>query len=139
MQRQLWTWGIIGATLMTAFGLFGMNVVPQAGLGCLASLLIPPLIGYMVARAGVATRAQTSVARGAINGGLAASLAAVLGGTANVLMGCMGDLGQFTTGGPGALLALILFGSIVLALVYFVQGYIVGLVAISLRSAARSR
>jgi hypothetical protein len=139
MQRHLWIWGIIGAVLMVACGLFGMNVVPQAGLGCLASLLIPPLIGYMAARASIAAQAQTSAARGAIYGGLAASLAAVLGGTANVLMGCMGDLGQLTIGGPGALFALILSGSVVLAFVYFVQGYIVGLVTISLHSVARSR
>jgi hypothetical protein len=139
MQRHLWTWGIIGAALMTAFGLFGMNVVPQAGLGCLASLLIPPVIGYMAARANIAGQAQTAVTRGALYGGLAAGLAAVLGGTANVLMGCMGDLGQFATGGPGALLAVILSSSVVLAFVYFVQGYIVGLVAISLRGVGRSR
>ncbi len=139
MQRHLVTWGIIGAVLMTAFGLFGMNVVPQAGLGCLASLLIPPVIGYMAARANIAGQAQTAVTRGTFYGGLAAGLAAVLGGTANVLMGCMGDLGQFATGGPGALLAVILSSSVVLAFVYFVQGYIVGLVAISLRGVARSR
>jgi hypothetical protein len=139
MQRHLWTWGIIGGVMTTAFGLFGMNVVPQAGLGCLASLLIPLFIGYMAARASLAAQAQTSVAQGAIHGGIAAGLAAVLGGTTNVLMGCMGDPGQFTAGGLGALLALILSGSVVLAIVYFVQGCIVGIVTISLRGVARSR
>jgi hypothetical protein len=139
MQRHLWTWGIVGAVMTAAFGLFGMNVVPQASLGCLASLLIPLLIGYMAARASIAAHTQTSVAQGAINGGIAAGLAAVLGGTANVLMGCMGDPGQFTTGGLSALLALSLSGIVVLAIVYFVQGCIVGVVAISLRGVVRSR
>ena len=139
MQRHLWTWGLIGAGLMAAGGLFGMAVVPQAGLGCLASLVIPLFIGYLAARGSIADQVQTSVAQGAIHGGFAAGLAAVLGGTANVLMGCFGDPGQLTTGGLGGLAAVIFFSSVVLAIVYFVQGCIVGVVAVSLRGVAPSR
>src|SRR5512141_300261 len=112
MKRHVWTWGLIGAVLMTTCGFFGMAVVPQAGLGCLASLVVPLFVGYFAARGSVVDQAQTTVAQGAIQGGLVAGLAAVLGGTANVLMGCYGVPDQLTTGGLSGLAAVILFSSV---------------------------
>ncbi len=137
MKLHLWIWGVIGAGAAVTLGLVGMNIAPQANLGCLASLLIPLAVGCMAARASAATNRTTSVAQGATDGGIAAAIAAVVGGTISLLTGCASIPTQLVVQGTGNLLGLLLPGIAVLALAYFLQGCIVGVVAVSLRSASK--
>ena len=132
MKLHYWIWGIIGAGLAVALGLIGMNVAPQANLGCLASLLIPLVVGFMAARA-----SETAGAHGAVDGGLAAGIAAMVGGGVNLLTGCATLPGQLAATGPIDLLGWLAPGLVILAFVYFLQGFVVGIVALSLRSTSK--
>ena len=138
MKLYLWIWGMVGAAVAVALGLVGMNVAPQANLGCLASLLIPLAVGFMAARASTAANRTTSIAQGATDSGIAAAMAAVVGGAANLLTGCASIPAQFMAQGAGNLLGLLLPGLAVLALAYFLQGCIAGIVAVSLRGVSKS-
>ena len=137
MKLHYWIWGIIGAGLAVALGLIGMNVAPQANLGCLASLLIPLVVGFMAARASKRVSRSISMAQGALDGGIAAAIAAVVGGAINLLTGCASIPTQFMLQDTGNLVGLLLPGIAILALVNFLQGCFVGVVAVSLRNDSR--
>ena len=137
MKLHLWIWGVIGAGVAVALGLAGMNVAPQANLGCLASLLIPLAVGFMAARTSTVINRTTAVVQGAIDGGIAAAIAAVASGAINLLTGCASIPAQFMVQGTGNLIGLLLPGLAILALAYFLQGCIAGIVAVSLRHDAK--
>ena len=139
MNRHIWMWGIIGAIAAVAVGLIGMSVAPQANLGCLASLLIPLIVGFMAARASLAADSTVSIAQHAIDGGLAAGIAAVVGGTLNLLTGCASIPSHLSANRPGDLFVLLLTGIAAVGIAYFLQGFLVGIVAVSVRSVSRSR
>ena len=133
MKLHIWIWGLIGAGVAVVLGLAGMNIAPQANLGCLASLLIPLVVGFMAAHASAA-----SGAHGAVDGGLAAGIAAMVGGGINLLTGCAMLPGQLAATGPIDLLGWLAPGLVILAFVYFLHGFVVGIVALSLRSTSKS-
>jgi hypothetical protein len=145
MKQHLLQWGLIGAVVLFVVSLI-FNVDPQGGvsLGCLVSLLVPLVIGYLASGAGVTRGTVTTMGQGAVEGGIAAGIAALVGGTANVLIGYFRAQSELTAAGlgdfggvvGGNLISLLLTGVVILAIVYFVLGLIGGVVAVSMRGGA---
>jgi hypothetical protein len=145
MKQHLLKWGGIGAAVLVAVSLL-FNVDPEGGfsLGCLVSLIVPLVVGYLASREGVANGTVASMGHGAVEGGIAAGLAALIGGTLNVLIGYFRAQSELSAAGlsgfestlGSSVISLLLSGVIVLAIVFFILGLIGGVVAVSMRTGA---